>query len=523
MNGLTALLTAAAVLLSGQMLLAGEATDRQLHMAISGMNEAAVTDTLQKGANASQIIKGRSMLGWAAVTGNAAIIRKLLAAGADPDAVDQGGLTPLMLAITMQHTDAVAALLEKPQDFTRLYPGGKTLGMLAVESGKTEIVRRLLDAGVDFSTADEGGSTPALYAVEAMGGDETRYDIIALLGKRKVDFNRSNAAYTPLYYAVEQGNIRLVEAVLAAGADPSATTMDGGVPLKAALGNVEILKLLLKAGANPDAVDAFGDPVIFAAIGDQHNDALEVLLSAGADPVKLDKNGRTPLEYAKSMFYQDSVDLLVKHGAGDTAATSSPAQDTVVEPGRPPRNEFEALPRLKMVQEMEGAGAEVIYFSGASVAELLAFYRQELPKNSWQPGAVNSDEQNFATIEASRGSERLTVSLGAESGRKPPRVLVSLTPHGSLKVPDLPRYPGSTPLFEQETIAIYVTDDALAKVTDQTQKLLQQQGWKGKQVAETDAMRHWAFTKDSSELTVMVSVAPAQGNKTTIQYSLLLK
>jgi len=516
------LITTIISLLASQTVFAGEETDRRLHSAISGMDEAAVADTLQKGADASQIIQGRSMLGWAAVTGNAAIIRRLLAAGADPDAADQGGLTPLMLAITMYHTEAVAALLEKPQDFSRPYPGGKPLGLLAVETGKPEIVRLLLDAGVDFSVADEGGTTPALAAVEGIGGDDGRYAIIDLLGKKKVDFNRSNAAYTPLYYAVEQGNIRLVEAVLAAGADPNATTKDGGLPLKAAIGNVEILKLLLKAGAKPDAVDAYGDPVIFAAIGDQRNDALEALLQAGADPARPDKNGRTPLEYARSMFYQDSVDMLVKHGAGDAAA-DSPAADTVIEPSQPPKNEFEAIPRLEMVQEFAGTGSGVVYFSGASLQELVAFYRKELPAKSWSVGDVGTDGQSYANIEASRGSERLTVSLGVESGRQPARVMVNLTPHGTMKVPSLPRYPGSTPLFEQDAVAIYVTADPLAKVTEETQKLLQGEGWQGKQVAATDAMRHWAFTKDGSELTVMVSVAPAQGNKTTIQYSLQLK
>jgi len=77
------------------------------------------------------------------------------------------------------------------------------------------------------------------------------YEIIALMGKRKVNLDRSNAAFTPLYYAVEQGNQKLVASLLTAGANPSARAEGGRLPLKAALANVEILKLLLTAREAP--------------------------------------------------------------------------------------------------------------------------------------------------------------------------------------------------------------------------------------------------------------------------------
>jgi len=93
----------------------------------------------------------------------------------------------------------------------------------------------------------------------------------------------------------------------------------------------------------------------------------------------------------------------------------------------------------------------------------------------------------------------------------------------SLSVPNLPRYAGSTVLFEQDAIAIYLTADEVARVAVQTMSLLQSAGWQGRLTAETPAMKHLTFDQDALELTVMVSIAPAQGNQTTIQYSLQAK
>jgi hypothetical protein len=93
----------------------------------------------------------------------------------------------------------------------------------------------------------------------------------------------------------------------------------------------------------------------------------------------------------------------------------------------------------------------------------------------------------------------------------------------SFSVPSLPRYAGTTVLFEQDAIAIYVTADEVAKVAEETLSLLQSAGWQGRLTAETPTMKHLTFDQDNAELTVMVSIAPAQGNKTTIQYSLLVK
>lgn len=495
--------------------------DEQLYYSVMGMDIPATDRLLQEGANPNYSSQGRSLLGWAAVTGDASLIRKLLNAGAKPDAVDKGGLTPLMLAIIGQHEQAVAALLEKKQNLKHLYPPGKTIAMLAVESGKVSIVKALLDAGADFNAADADGNTPALLAAQAMGGDATMYDIIALLGERKVDLNKSNAAYTPLYYAVEQENQKLVESLLTAGAKHSARTKDNKPPLVPGLRNLEIFKILLKAGASPNTRDSLGQPIVFLAMEDQNMKAVEALLQAGVDLNIPNRSKQTALDYAQGMGMIEIASLLQEYGAGATIAKEKNAKEKpAASLKRPPRNEYDALPKISMQQEMVTGGTDISYFSGASVKEIVAHYRNELPKNKWSIGKIETDDKTYAVLPVTRGQEQMSVTLSLGTDHQPPRVLVTLTPHGTLKVPALPRYPGSSPLFEQDTTAIYLTADPLLKVTDETSSLLQTAGWKGKLVAQTESMRHLAFTKNNTQLTVMISIAPAQDNKTTIQYSL---
>ena len=500
--------------------------DEQLYYAVMGMDGMGVEQALKDGANANYETQGRSILGWAAVTGDSDIIRLLLSAGAKPDAVDKGGLSPLMLAIIGQHEKAVEAIVAAKPNLKQLYPQGKTIAMLAVESGKVAIVKSLLAAGADFNAADSEGNTPALDAVQSIGDADTMFAIITLMGEYKVDFNHSNAAYTALYYAAIQENVQLVDSLLKAGADHSARTKDGGAPLIAGLRNNEIFKNLLAAGASPDTRDSMGQPVLFRAIEERNVEAVKALIAAGVNINAEDRSKRPALQFAKDMMADDIVTLLQQHiGQGTTAASGNdkPSKVQVMAGKKAPRSEYDALPKIQVMQEMAAVGSDVSYFSAASVREITDFYKKELPKKGWAVGGIETDEENYAVLRVTRSNDQLSVSLGLGTDHVPPRVLVTLTPHGTLKVPALPRYPGSTPLFEQDTIAIYVTGDPLPKVTRETAALLQAQGWKGKQVAQTDTMRHMAYTKGKSQLTVMISVAPAQNNNTTIQYSLQLQ
>ena len=60
--------------------------------------------------------EGNTLLMLAAYHGHAATVRELLARGADPDALNDRGQSPLAGAVFKQETDVIAALLEAGAD-----------------------------------------------------------------------------------------------------------------------------------------------------------------------------------------------------------------------------------------------------------------------------------------------------------------------------------------------------------------------------------------------------------------------
>ena len=92
--------------------------------------------------------------------------------------------------------------------------------------------------------------------------------------------------YTPLYLAAKGGHSAVVAALLAAGADPKATTTNGTTPLMiaAAAGDTRTITALVENGSDINAKDtAKGEtPLMFAAAFNRA-DAVKLLLARGAD------------------------------------------------------------------------------------------------------------------------------------------------------------------------------------------------------------------------------------------------
>lgn len=286
----------------------GEA-DKKLYEAVQYQDTLKIKELLASGANPNSKENGRPLLGWAAQAGNVEVVELLLNAKVNVNVADDGiGHTPLMRAIDTQQVAVANALLKAKADPNAKTPDGKTCLDMAVESRKAELVRALLEAGADPKHVAADGGSPALIA--AQDGSPESIEIIRILGKAGANLNSSNAAYTPLTYAIEQGNKALVQALLEAGADPNGRAEGGRAPIHLALDNKEILELLIKAKANPNLETGSGETPLFAAIESGNKDAVEQLLKAGADASKANASGTSPLDYATQNSQTEIAELL---------------------------------------------------------------------------------------------------------------------------------------------------------------------------------------------------------------------
>ena len=135
-----------------------------LHWAAATGNAAVVKELLVAGAKVNLVAKGdTSMSGTplqvAATKGHQDVVKLLLAAGAKVNLVAKGhpsmSGTPLQVAATKGHQDVVKLLLAAGADVNPKYTGSKATPLRwAVGKGRTDIVKLLLDAGARVSSAD---------------------------------------------------------------------------------------------------------------------------------------------------------------------------------------------------------------------------------------------------------------------------------------------------------------------------------------------------------------------------------
>ena len=93
----------------------------------------------------------------AAVFGNIEAVKKHLAAGADVNAKDENGETPLHLAPTKETAEL---LIAEGADVNAKSRSGHTSLHLAAIGGQKEIAELLIAAGADVNAKDEDGGTP---------------------------------------------------------------------------------------------------------------------------------------------------------------------------------------------------------------------------------------------------------------------------------------------------------------------------------------------------------------------------
>jgi len=182
------------------------------------------------------IFAGSTPLHFAVRGGHVSIVERLLAAGANVNAVANDRSTPLHYAAKEGHDVTVEWLLAAGANVNAVANDGLTWvrGLtplhFAVRGGHDVTVERLLAAGADVNAVDSHGSTPLHFAVR--GGHDVTVERLLAAG---ADVNAVDShGSTPLHFAAKEGHDVTVERLLAAGAKVDAVNNDGMTPYQLA-------------------------------------------------------------------------------------------------------------------------------------------------------------------------------------------------------------------------------------------------------------------------------------------------
>ena len=188
----------------------------------------------------------------AAERGTAAEVRALIGQGADIEARDAAGATPLLIATHRNNVDAARALIDAGADVNAkdnindspyLYAGarghdeilrmtlahgadlksinryGGTALIPACHHGHVETVRELLKTAIDVDHVNRLGWTALLETVILGDGSAKYIEIARLLVAHKADVNLAdNQGVTPLGHARQRGQREIAAILEAAGA-----------------------------------------------------------------------------------------------------------------------------------------------------------------------------------------------------------------------------------------------------------------------------------------------------------------
>src|SRR5690606_13161480 len=213
-----------------------------------------------------------------------AVAHLLIERGADVNAIDWYGQTPLWAAVDVRNLDVDGPTRDNGID----------------RDAMLELIRMLLERGA------EPNARTREYPPE-------RRFITRLGSLSWVDFTEQ----TPFLRAALAGDVTVMRLLLEHGADPNIPTFEGTTPLMAAAGGHwvvnqtfdegpealrEAVKMCVELGNDVNAINSMGLAAIHGAANRGSNDIIEFLAANGARLDVADNVGRTPIVWAEGVF-----------------------------------------------------------------------------------------------------------------------------------------------------------------------------------------------------------------------------
>jgi WD40 repeat protein/ankyrin repeat protein len=202
----------------------------------------------------------------------------LLCLGADPNARDPAGHTPLLLLPSPNYAmPLVRLLVAKGANVNAHDNEGKTVLQAAGEEGDPFAIQFLIEHGANVNAADKAG-------------------------------------WTPLLWASERGHTAAATVLLERGANPNLAIADDGrtaLMFAVAEGYLDLARILLDHGADIDAREHYENrSALMLAVNREDRTAVQMLLDRGADLTVRTTDGRTLIQLVHDKDAQDRFGIV---------------------------------------------------------------------------------------------------------------------------------------------------------------------------------------------------------------------
>lgn len=307
-------------------------------------------ELLKQGANPNLLnSKGRTALHSAVISANPDMVSLLLNSGADPDVYgnDADSHSALDLALCRWASegeavreggvsDVLELMLQRGVPNDRGSLNETALGL--VTQGHLDVVPFLRKQGIAVDPDCPTHGVSGLFWSAAVG-DEL-FEAAELLLQIGADANyRSPQGLPVLSVAVRSGAARIVQALLAAGADAMARNGTDVLAYDLAViyRHHEIAETLIshmnRVAPEVDKQDSDGNTALMRAVKASDMKTISDLLASGADASRRDIHGESPLSYAVCCNLNETVQLLRAGGVERLAVDAASGEVLIVTAG----------------------------------------------------------------------------------------------------------------------------------------------------------------------------------------------
>ncbi len=271
---------------------------------------------LEENTSSNGSISGTTALMSAAVSGNAAEVRRLLSNKTVVDQRDSRSATALWLACRANQPATAALLLQADADPNICDDYGNYPIHEAAAIGSATLLDSLLTHGAQVDAQTMGGET-ALMLAASVGS----IPCVKLLVQHKANVKIPNwGGQTAILAAALNGHPDIVQLLKQAGAVPGSGDVQE-LLYAAQAEQPEVVSQILSTGVDPNIEIRGGYTALMLADGVQGStDAVaaptvEALIKGGADPNQADDHAVTPLMYAALTGKPRTVACLLRYGA----------------------------------------------------------------------------------------------------------------------------------------------------------------------------------------------------------------